>query len=90
MDNDPSSDARGLLRLKYLNKAIIRHPRKDRRVHKFKGLLPVVYVVHMRLIITRSRVLALIFVNKIFVIGKSLTTITKNFLLEIIQLYGIS
>ena len=48
MDNDPSGDTRGLLRLKYLNKAIIRHPRKDRRVHKFKGLLPVVYVVRMR------------------------------------------
>ena len=48
MDSDPSGDARGLLCLKYLNKAIIRHPRKDRRVHKFKGLLPVMYVVRMR------------------------------------------
>ena len=33
-----------------------------------------------------SRVLVL--VNKIFVIGKSLTKIMKIFLLEIIQLYG--
>ena len=31
----------------------------------------------------------LFFVNKIFVIGKPLTKITKNFLLEIFQLYGI-
>ena len=37
-----------------------------------------------------SRVLVLIFVNKIFVIGKQLTKITKIFLLEIFQLYGIS
>ena len=36
-----------------------------------------------------SRVLVLIFVNKIFVIGKPLTKITKIFLLEIFQLYGI-
>ena len=48
MDSGPSGDGRGLLRFKYLNKAIIRYPRKDRMVHKFKGLLPVVYVVHMR------------------------------------------
>ena len=48
MDSGPSGDRRGLLRLKYLNKAIIRHPRKDRRVHKFKDLLPVVYAVRMR------------------------------------------
>ena len=31
MDSGPSGDRRGLLRLKYLNKAIIRHPRKDKR-----------------------------------------------------------
>ena len=36
-----------------------------------------------------SRVLVLIFVNKIFVIGKPLTKITKIFLLENFQLYGI-
>ena len=36
-----------------------------------------------------SRVLVLIFVNKSFVIRKSLTKITKIFLLEIFQLYGI-
>ena len=48
MDSGPSGDGRGLLCLKYLNKAIIRHPRKDRMVHKFKGLLPVVYGVRMR------------------------------------------
>ena len=35
-----------------------------------------------------SRVLVLIFVNKIFVIGKPFTKITKIFLLEIFQLYG--
>ena len=36
----------------------------------------------------RSRVLVLIFVNKIFVIGKPLMKITKIFLLENFQLYG--
>ena len=48
MDSGPSGDGRGVLRLKYFSKAIIRHPRKDKRVHKFKTLLPVVYVVRMR------------------------------------------
>ena len=35
-----------------------------------------------------SRVLVLIFMNKIFVIGKPHTKITKIFLLENFQLYG--
>ena len=45
MDSGPSRDGRGLLRLKYFSKAIIRHPRKDRKVHTVR-LLPVVYVLN--------------------------------------------
>ena len=86
MDSGPSGDGRGLLCLKYLNKAIIRYPRKDEGFISSKVYCRSCMLYACTKLSQGSRDLVLIFVNKIFVIGKSLTKITKTFLLEIIQL----
>ena len=68
------------------------HSQKDSSmVHKFEGLLHGVYVgTHALYDHAEGRCVAvLIFVNKNFVIVKSLTKITKFFLPENFQLYGI-
>ena len=75
-----------------LEKAITRHSRKDSsKVHKFKDLLHGVYVgTHALNDHAEGRCGSVsIFVNKNFMIVKSLTKITKILLLEMFQLYGI-
>ena len=94
MDSGPSGDGKGLLCLKYFSKAMVtRHSRKDSsKVHKFEGLLHCVYV-GMHAVNNHAEggrcVSVLIFMNKNFVIVKSLTKITKIILLENFQVYGI-
>ena len=78
----------------YLNKAII--GTLEGTLEKIKGFVSSkVYCRSCMLyacakISQGSRVLVLIFVNKIFVIGKPLAKITNIFLLENFQLYGMS
>ena len=78
--------------MKYFNKAII--GTLEGTLEKIKGFVSSkVYCRSCMLYACAklshgSRVLVLIFVNKIFVIGKPLTKITKIFLLENFQLYG--
>ena len=65
MDSGPSGDGRGLLRLKYLNKAIISQPRKhSSKVQRF--IAGHVCCMHARNDHAEgSRVSVLIFMNKI-------------------------
>ena len=81
-------DGRGLLRLKYLDKATIGTLEKIEGFVSSKVYCRLCILYACAKLSQGSRVLVLIFVNKIFVIGKSLTKITKIILLEIFQLYS--
>ena len=78
-----------MLRLKYLNKAIIGTLEKIKGFVSSKVYCRSCMLYACAKLSQGSRILVLIFVNKIFVIGKPLTKITKIFLLEIFQLYGM-